>query len=342
MSRVTSKSREPATEVRTFLFADLRGYTRFTHERGDEAAASLVAKLVLLSRHGIEARDGKVVEVRGDEVMAAFPSARQALRAAVELQERFRSESRSDPSLPLLVGMGLDAGDAVIFESGYRGGALNLAARLCALAGPGEVLTTPAVVHLARKTDGLRYAERGLVQLKGLAEPVSVFEVTAEAPTSSAASRASPPSPNEATFVQAPDAAPPERAPRSRGNLPIGGFIGALPEGLLVARDAELATIMQTFDEVSGGAGRLVLVGGEPGIGKTRLAQEASLTARNRDFLVATGRCYESDAAVPFFSFIEALSTAFGAAPPAVQSQVPYRWPALGRLLPTAWEGASD
>jgi class 3 adenylate cyclase/tetratricopeptide (TPR) repeat protein len=359
MPRATTKSREPATEVRTFLFADLRGYTRFTHERGDEAAATLVTKLVLLARRRIEARGGKVVEVRGDEVMAAFPSARQALRTAVELQENLQSETRREPSLPLSVGMGLDAGDAVVVGSGYRGGALNLAARLCSLAGPGEVLATEAVVHLARRTEGLQYSERGLVQFKGLSEPIRVIEVTTEAPASSPSSadqalqQTAPHSGTEAPASPLPtDAADQVQGatPRSdgastrseRAKLPIGSFIGALPEGLLVARDAELATILQSLEEVSNGAGRLILLAGEPGIGKTRLAQEASLAARNRDFLVATGRCYESDAAVPFFPFIEALGMAFADAPPALKAEVPHRWPGMGRLLPTAWEGAGS
>ena len=70
------------------------------------------------------------------------------------------------------MGIGLDAGEAVPVDGGYRGGALNLAARLCSLADPGEVLASREVTHLARKVDGIAYAERGSVRLKGLAEPM--------------------------------------------------------------------------------------------------------------------------------------------------------------------------
>ena len=87
------------------------------------------------------------MELRGDEALAVFDSARQALRAASDLQERFVQETVADPSLPLAVGIGLDAGEAVPVDGGYRGGALNLAARLCSLAGPGEVLVSPGVAH---------------------------------------------------------------------------------------------------------------------------------------------------------------------------------------------------
>jgi class 3 adenylate cyclase len=93
-------------ELRTFLFADVRGYTRFTQEQGDTAAARLVSKFAALTREGVAARGGEVIELRGDEALAVFGSARQALRAGLDLQERYARESEVDPSLPLPVGIG--------------------------------------------------------------------------------------------------------------------------------------------------------------------------------------------------------------------------------------------
>ena len=166
--------------IKTFLIADVRGYTRFTQQRGDEAAARLATRFAELAREAIEGAGGTLVELRGDEALAVFDSARQALRAASDLQERFVAETVADPSLPLAVGIGLDAGEAVPVDGGYRGGALNLAARLCSLAGPGEVLASPGVAHLARKVEGLEYVERGAVRLKGLEKPVEVVAVRPE------------------------------------------------------------------------------------------------------------------------------------------------------------------
>ena len=100
-----------------------------------------------------------------------FSSARQTIRAALDLQARFVEETLADPSLPLPVGIGIDAGEAVPVAGGYRGGALNLAARLCGQAGPGEVLASAEAVHLARKIDGVLYVDRGTVQLKGPRNP---------------------------------------------------------------------------------------------------------------------------------------------------------------------------
>jgi WD40 repeat protein/class 3 adenylate cyclase len=168
-------------QIRTFLIADVRGYTVFTQERGDEAAAELAGKFASVAREGVEARGGTVVELRGDEALAVFDSARQAIRASIELQRRFVDETVAEPTLPLAVGIGLDAGEAVAVEGGYRGGALNLAARLCSIAAPAEILASPAVTHLARKVDGVAYVDRGSVRLKGLADPVQVIRLRAEA-----------------------------------------------------------------------------------------------------------------------------------------------------------------
>ena len=93
-------------ELLSFLIADIRGYTSFTQSRGDEAAAELAGKFALVAREGIEAHGGRLLELRGDEALAVFTSARASLRAAVALQEVFADETRLDPGLPLTVGIG--------------------------------------------------------------------------------------------------------------------------------------------------------------------------------------------------------------------------------------------
>jgi predicted ATPase/class 3 adenylate cyclase/Flp pilus assembly protein TadD len=166
--------------ILTFLIADVRGYTRFTVEQGDEAAARLASRFADLCEATIGEHNGRVIELRGDEAVCVFLSARDALRGAVALQQSFRDSVQLDPSLPLAVGMGLDAGDAIAVRGGYRGGALNLAARLCSIAGGGEILTSETVIGLARKTPGLDYVDRGRVTLKGLPAPVRVLQIARE------------------------------------------------------------------------------------------------------------------------------------------------------------------
>jgi YVTN family beta-propeller protein len=169
-----------AVHIRTFLIADVRGYTLFTQERGDEAAGKLAVKFADIAREGVEARGGTLLELRGDEALCVFASAREAIRAAVELQERFVEATLGRPELPLTVGIGLDAGEAVPVQGGYRGGALNLAARLCGQARAGEILASREVTHLARRVDGVRYEDRGSLSLKGLDDPVVVVRVVSE------------------------------------------------------------------------------------------------------------------------------------------------------------------
>jgi DNA-binding NarL/FixJ family response regulator/class 3 adenylate cyclase len=169
---------EPArTTIKTFLIADVRGYTRFTEEHGDEAAGMLAARFAEIGRDVIEGSGGQVVEYRGDEVLAVFDSARGGIAAAVELQRRFADATFSDPSLPLPTGIGLDAGEAVPLAGGYRGAALNLAARLCAVAGAGEILASIEVVHLAGRVTGLGYEDRGEIPMKNLTRPVQVMRI---------------------------------------------------------------------------------------------------------------------------------------------------------------------
>jgi peptide/nickel transport system substrate-binding protein len=167
--------------IQTFLIADIRGYTRFTQDHGDEAATELAAKFAALARDGVGGHGGRIIELRGDEALAVFDSPRQALRAAVDLQDRFLEETETQPELPLGVGIGVDAGEAVAFEEGYRGGALNLAARLCGIAGPGEILASLEVIHFARGIPGINYVSRGKARLKGLPAGAQAVRVVPEA-----------------------------------------------------------------------------------------------------------------------------------------------------------------
>src|ERR671923_738664 len=136
--RMADRPSERPAGIKTFLIADVRGYTAFTQERGDEAAAKLATRFAELVRAGVEDGGGSLIELRGDEALAVFDSARQAIHSAMTLQVSLVDATIADPPLPLAVGIGLDAGEAVPVDGGYRGGSLNLAARLCILPGRGE------------------------------------------------------------------------------------------------------------------------------------------------------------------------------------------------------------
>jgi class 3 adenylate cyclase len=167
--------------IHTFLIADIRGYSRYTDEFGAEAAAGLTAQFVELVRDDVETHGGNVVEIRGDEALAVFSSARQAIRCAIALQGRFDEEAELDHDLPLRVGMGIDSGEAVALEDGsFRGAALNVAARLCARAHGGEVIVTEATYRLAGRMEGLTFSDRGRVHLKTNSDSVHILQVYSE------------------------------------------------------------------------------------------------------------------------------------------------------------------
>jgi class 3 adenylate cyclase/WD40 repeat protein len=244
--------------VRTFLIADIRGWTAFTSERGDEAASQLAAKFAELVGEGVEAWGGQVVELRGDEALAVFDSPRDALRASLDLQGAFEAETSIEPDLPLTVGIGLDAGEAVPVGDGYRGAALNVAARLCAEAKAGETLATQDVAHLAGPLPGISYAELAPTQLKGLKHEITPIRVTP-------AERKTP--------------AEPAGAPIGRQDTDL-----ALPAELepivpLAGRQSELRWLAWHWRRTRHGDGRLVVISGVPGIGKTRLASELATLA---------------------------------------------------------------
>jgi YVTN family beta-propeller protein len=216
-------------DVHAFLIADVRGWTMFTQERGDEDAARLAARFAEVTRSVVEAHRGNVLELRGDEALVVFGSPRSAIRGAVALQQRFVEETISDPSLPLTVGIGLDAGEAVPVEGGYRGGALNVAARLCSLARAGEVLASREIVHLARRVEAVRFTERGPAELKGLDKPVHVVVVRSEDRDEAQAI---------APFVRS-AAPPPRRRWKAVAALAAFAVVATLIAVPLLGRDAE-------------------------------------------------------------------------------------------------------
>ncbi len=177
-----SEGAEAEAVVRTFLIADVRGYTSFTQAHGDEEAGRLAARFAELAREAVAESGGEVLELRGDEALCVFPSARRALRGSLELQRHFRARVDGEPAFPLGIGVGLAAGEAVPVEGGYRGAALNLAARLCSVAGPGQMLATETVTSLAGTVEGLRFVERRPVRAKGFEKPVRVIELVPETP----------------------------------------------------------------------------------------------------------------------------------------------------------------
>lgn len=175
-NRAPEAPKAPSAAIFVFLIADIRGYTRYTEGYGDEAAARLATRFAELARAVFERWDGRLIEVRGDEALGAFASARQAVRAAGDLHASYAEELAQHADWPAGVGVGLDIGEAAPVDDGYRGAALNRAARLCSLAGPGETLISPGVFYVAPHVEGVRFLPRGQERLKGFPDPVEILQ----------------------------------------------------------------------------------------------------------------------------------------------------------------------
>ncbi|MGH2795281.1 MAG: adenylate/guanylate cyclase domain-containing protein, partial [Actinomycetota bacterium] len=215
--------------------------------------ARLAKKFADLARDAVEARGGRVIELRGDEALAVFTSTPQAVRAALEFQATCVEETALDPTLPLTVGIGIDAGEAIPVEDGFRGAALNTAARLCSRATAGQVLVTRAVADAPLDGDVL-FRELGAAELKGFEVAVDVIEAL----------------PSQQVEIP---------VPRIQPDAVARDVVTAVPPELdvmtpLVDREREMHWLRGTWRQVRRGRGRIVIVSGPSQIGKTRLIAE--------------------------------------------------------------------
>jgi class 3 adenylate cyclase len=170
-------SNQPVAITRGFLFADLRGYTAYVEARGDSAGAALLDVYRELMRETIAGYGGAEIKTEGDSFYVVFPSASTAMACGMAIVAAAAARTAADPERPIRVGVGIHAGESVAAGEGYVGSAVNIAARVCAQAGPGEVLVTETVRSLVRTSGQVAFTPRGRRRLKGIEEPVRVFRV---------------------------------------------------------------------------------------------------------------------------------------------------------------------
>jgi class 3 adenylate cyclase len=151
--------------VPAMCFLDLAGYTRLTEERGDQAAAELAGTLAELVCHTAREHSGLPVKWLGHAVMVYFREPAAAVRAALQMVERLPAAGLPPAHV------GVAAGPVVAQGGDYFGRTVNLAARIAAHAGPGQVLVSASVAE-AGLPAGVALEESGEVRLKGFARPV--------------------------------------------------------------------------------------------------------------------------------------------------------------------------
>jgi adenylate cyclase len=163
---------QPVRRPPAMCFLDLTGYTRLTEEQGDRAAAALATSLAGLVEQVSLPHGGQPVKWLGDGVMFHFRRPGEAVVAALEMVERTPQAGLPEAHV------GLHAGPVVFQDGDYFGRTVNLAARIAAHAGPGQVLVSDQVV--AECADGaVAFEPIGPVALKGVTDPVPLHRAIA-------------------------------------------------------------------------------------------------------------------------------------------------------------------
>ena len=156
------------------VFTDIVGFTEFTALQGDEAALKLLATQDRVVEE-IVGTDGRVVKSLGDGLLIWFDDPGKAVQAALTLQSRFEEESFEE-NLPLWVRIGVHFGSPARRGEDLIGHDVNVAARIVALAAPGEVLVSEACTHQVSGTASeVEFEEVGPVLMKGIPDPVSIY-----------------------------------------------------------------------------------------------------------------------------------------------------------------------
>jgi class 3 adenylate cyclase/tetratricopeptide (TPR) repeat protein len=270
----------------TFLFTDLVGSTRMWDEQPDAMRVALQRHDAML-RRTIEAHDGQVVKTTGDGVYAVFADAHDAVTAAAALAHAFAGE-QWEVEGALQARASLHTGTAEARDGDYFGPTLNRASRLMSAAHGGQVVLSATTAELVRAHlgDDLTLRDLGAHKLRGISRPEHVFQLDVHG----LATRFPP--------LQTVDAFP--------GRLSLPTPVIVRDDEALAGRAAELDSFERAWADAVDGARQIVLVGGEPGIGKTRIAAEYATRAYERGAVVLYGRCDE-EAIVPYQPFVEAL-----------------------------------
>ena len=153
------------------LFSDIRDFTAFTAERGDDVAYQVARTFLGLVEAHVLADDGTVVKTYGDGVMTAFNDCPSALSAAVAMQRALSNHNRAYPDDPIAAGIGIAWGEPIREDDDLFGHAVNLAKRLADFAKGGQIVVSDDVRQAAGAVDSLHYVDLGRPDLKGVGKP---------------------------------------------------------------------------------------------------------------------------------------------------------------------------
>jgi class 3 adenylate cyclase len=161
--------KESQRALATLLFTDIVGSTQHAERLGDAAWRALLEEHKLAVRRELSRHNGTEVDTAGDGFFVRFHSPAQAIAAA-------RAVLRTTARLGIEVRAGIHAGECELEGNRPAGMAVHIAARIQAAAQPGEVLASSTVKDLAVGS-GLRFADKGEQNLKGVPDPWRLYAV---------------------------------------------------------------------------------------------------------------------------------------------------------------------
>ena len=272
----------------TVLFADIKGSMELLADRDPEDAHKLLDPVLERMIAAVHRYEGTVNRVMGDGIMALFGApiahedhAVRACYAALRMQEtvtQYADEVQRTHGVPVTIRVGLNSGEIVICAVGNDlymdytvvGQTAHLAARMEQMAKPGSVLTTADTLELAEGYVTVK--PLGPVPVKGLANPVQIYEVTG--------------------------------AGAARTRLEVAAERGLTR---FVGRDIELQQLRRVQQLAGQGHGQVVAIVGEAGVGKSRLVREFLNSQHTADWLVLESNSVSYGRATPYLPVIELL-----------------------------------
>jgi class 3 adenylate cyclase len=276
----------------TVLFADLKGSMELLADRDPEEARKILDPVLERMMEAVHRYEGTVNQVMGDGIMALFGAplahedhAVRACYAALRMQEsvkKYAEEIRRSHAAVVKIRVGLNSGEVVVRAIGSDlhmdytavGQTTHLAARMEQLADPGAIVITPETLALVEGY--VEVKSLGPVPVKGLADPVEVFEVTGAGPAR--------------TRLQ---------AATRRG---LTRFVG---------RDAELEQLRRAQQLAATGHGQIAAVVGEAGVGKSRLVYEFTHSHRLQGWLCLEAASVSYGKATSYLPVIDLLKGYF-------------------------------
>jgi class 3 adenylate cyclase/predicted ATPase len=280
----------------TVLFCDLVGSTELSQSLNSEDLREVMIAYQTSCKAAIERHKGFIARYMGDGLLVYFgypraheDDAQLAIRAGLAIVESVReldNETGRVKGVALSVRVGIATGPVIVGdligegssqESAVVGETPNLAARIQGIADPNQVLISPATYRLAR---GFFQCEsRGLMDLKGISEPVEIWQTTEEMRTDSR-------------------------------------FESSNKENLtpLIGRDEELAILKRRWSLSREGKGQVVFITGEPGIGKSRLIQALREEASSDSLVHVRYQCSQHHIHSPLYPILSHFEFAAGIA----------------------------